>query len=243
MSIVDHRVLVNAPPEVAWQLLGDLEALPKWHINCTATSMLTTQHEGVGVRRRNTLRGRPDVVEEIVSWYPNLGFEYIIVDGPRYRSNRGRVRLQAIPEGTVVQWTFEYQLAGFLAGLRDVFHRRKLDDELARSLKRFKQLVESSGVRMDAATIERVAMRAAPSAAERAAIGEAATRSRYQRVELPPVQPPAPPEPVASSAPAQAEVERKPAAPPPSATLPEPPIRRGRYPAASGRQRRVTGRA
>ncbi len=186
MTIIDHRVLVNAPPEVVWELLGDLSALPKWHVNCQNTSMLTTQRQGVGVRRRNTMSSGPDIVEEILTWYNNLGFEYTVVDGPRYRSNRGRLRLQAIPEGTVVQWTFEYQLGGALAFLRDFFLRRRLNDEAVRSLKRFKQLVESTGIRMDAATVERVSMRPAPSVTERAAIGEATTRVRSTRVEAPP---------------------------------------------------------
>jgi len=189
MTIIDHRVLVNAPPEVVWELLGDLAALPKWHVNCQDTSILTTQRQGVGVRRRNTMSGGPDTVEEILTWYNNLGFEYTVVDGPRYRSNRGRLRLQAIPEGTVVQWTFEYQLGGTLAFLRDFFLRRRLNDEATRSLKRFKQLVESAGIRMDAATVERVSMRPAPSATERAAIGEATTRVRSARVEVPPAPP------------------------------------------------------
>jgi nicotinate-nucleotide--dimethylbenzimidazole phosphoribosyltransferase len=93
--------------------------------------------------------------------------------------------LQAIPEGSVVQWTFEYQLGGTLAFLRVFFLRRRLNDEATRSLKRFKQLVESAGIRMDAATVERVSMRPAPSVTERAAIGEATTRVRSTRVEAP----------------------------------------------------------
>ncbi len=211
MTIIDHRVLVNAPPEVVWELLGDLAALPKWHINCQDTRILTTQSQGVGVRRRNTMSSGPDTVEEILTWYNNLGFEYTVVDGPRYHSNRGRLRLQAIPEGTVVQWTFEYQLGGALAFLRDFFLRRRLNDEAARSLKRFKQLVESAGIRMDAATVERVSLRPAPDVNARAALGEATTRARNVKVELPQTPPAA----------SEKTQVRLPPTPPPDRTAPQ----------------------
>lgn len=36
-----------------------------------------------------------------------------------FASNRGRIRLQDSPEGTIVQWTFSYELKGFMSGLRN----------------------------------------------------------------------------------------------------------------------------
>jgi uncharacterized membrane protein len=202
MTLIDHRQLVNAPPEVIWQLLSDLAALPKWHVNCTQSSILTTQQYGTGTRRRNMMRGRPDTVEQIVSWYNNLGYEYVIVDGVPYPQNRGRIRLQAIPEGTIVQWTFEYEMQGFFGRLRDRLSiRRRLNNEMAASLKRLKKLVESTGITMDSITRERVAMRAAPSASERAALGRAAA-ARTQ-----PSMPAIPPEDVLTDVPAAAPVD------------------------------------
>ncbi|MBN1967179.1 MAG: SRPBCC family protein [Anaerolineae bacterium] len=185
MSLIDHRILVNAPPDVVWNLLGNLAALPQWQVNCVRTSILTTHEEGVGVRRRNTLKRGPEVVEEIVSWYPNLGYEYVVVDGGAYQHNRGRVRLQAIPEGTIVQWTFEYELGGFLSGLRDrLAISRQLDSEIADSLRQLKRLIEAAGTRMDTATIAKVSMQPAPSAHERATLArEAAERDRARQLE------------------------------------------------------------
>ena len=179
MTLIDRRVLVNAPPEIIWELLGDLTALPKWHVNCTQSRILSTHQQGVGVRWRSTMRRGPDVINDIMSWYENLGYEYVIVDGP-YRSGRGRIRLQAIPEGTVVQWTLEYQPKGPLAGLRNaLFIRRRVDSEIAGSLKQLKRLVESTGIRMDAAAREKVAMRPAPSVSERAALAASATTKTH----------------------------------------------------------------
>lgn len=210
MTIIDHRVLVSASPENIWQVLGDLSALPSWHIHCTATNILTTQVKGIGARRRNTMQHGPTEVEEILSWYDNLGYEYTIVDGPRYRSNRGRIRLQAIPEGTVVQWTFEYELGGLLAGLRNrMMVRRRLDQTIADSLRQLKKLVEASGGRMDTATIKRVALQPKPSVAERAKLAEQETAMRQAaKAETLINMPPLPPETVigAEETPSEAPV-------------------------------------
>ncbi len=196
MTLIDHRVLVSAPPEIVWELLSDLTALPKWHVNCTQASILTSHRTGTGTRRRITRQKGPSIVEEILSWYSNLGYEYTIVDGMPFSSNRGRVRLQPIPEGTIVQWTLEYQHAGFMSGLRDrLATRRQLNKEIQSSLKRLKKLVESTGIRMDAETRERVSLRPAPTASERAALSESLARTQVsepvrpaeQIVEHPPI--------------------------------------------------------
>lgn len=182
MSTIDHRVLINAPPSVVWELLGDLTSLPKWHINCTHTSILTTDKTGVGARRRSTMQRGPDVIEEITAWYAQLGYEYVLVDSGMFKSNHGRVRLQAIPEGTIVQWTIEYTLKGLFAPLVDLlFVRRRLNNEVLDSLKRMKKLVEATGIRMDAATRDRVSMRPAPSASERAALAETISQQNAEK--------------------------------------------------------------
>ncbi len=233
MTLIDHRVLIDASPEAIWQVLGDLSALPKWHANCTQVSILTTQPRGAGARRRVTMQRGPAIVEEFLSWYDNIGYEYTIVDGPGFRQNRGFIRLQAIHEGTIVQWTFEYQLGGVLAGLRDSLSlRRRLDDEIAESLNRLKRLVESAGAGMDAATREKVTMRPAPNASERAALGErqiaarkAATAETVARMApLPPQAETAADEEVslaAVEAPAQAADEQAEAV---TVTVEEPPL-------------------
>ena len=55
---------------------------------------------------------------EIRAWYEGLGYEYSYVERPPFKSALGRVRLQEIPEGTVVQWTLEYEIGGVLGGVR-----------------------------------------------------------------------------------------------------------------------------
>ncbi len=171
MTVVNYRILINAPPELVWELLGDLTATPKWHVNCTQARIVTTQQEGAGVRYRLSMKNGPDIVQEILSWYRNLGYEYTVVDGP-FKTSRGHIRLQPIYEGTIVQWTLEYELGGFAAGLRDAGVRRKLEGEFEDSLKRLKKLIEATGIRMDDETRARVTMRPAPTAKERAELAE-----------------------------------------------------------------------
>ncbi|GAB4570540.1 MAG: hypothetical protein Kow0077_04870 [Anaerolineae bacterium] len=194
MTIIDHRVLVNASPEAIWALLGDLNATYRWYVNCTKSSILTTQQEGPGTRYRLEFSSGPDLVQEIRSWHRNLGFEYTVVDGP-FDQNRGRIRLQAIPEGTIVHWTLEYELKGLGAAVRNVALRRRLDTEIEKSLKRLKKMIEASGARMDESTRERVSLRPAPSAEERASIAENAARTQQAMPRVEEAQPPTPPEP------------------------------------------------
>ena len=61
MTLIDHRVLVHATPETIWTLLGDLAALPKWHVNCAQASILTTHQSGAGTRRRCTMKKGPKI--------------------------------------------------------------------------------------------------------------------------------------------------------------------------------------
>lgn len=171
MSLLDHRILVNAPPDLVWEQLSNLQQLPKWLADCAQTSILTTNQRGVGVRLRNTMNNGPSIVQEIVSWYEGLGYEYVVVDGRPYQSNRGRIRVKATPEGTVIQWTFEYTLRGFMSGLRNKLSvRRRLEREIVESLQGLKHHIDAIGIRMDQADRDKAAMRPAPTARERAAM-------------------------------------------------------------------------
>src|SRR5690606_14538533 len=112
MNVIDHAILISASPTFIWRFLGDVSQNPKWQEDCTNISFLTTQHEGKGARwRYSTTKGK-DVVVEITAWYDTLGYEYMIVDGSSVGENKGRMRLQEIAEGTLVQWTFNYEVEG-----------------------------------------------------------------------------------------------------------------------------------
>ncbi len=169
MPLIDQRILIVAPPEIVWSNLTNPILMTKWRKGCKQLSVLSTRPTGVGARRRTVDERGHGLVEETTAWIENIGTEYVQIDGP-YQSLRGRFRLQAIPEGTMVTWTTEYRLRGPLAGLRNLLRfRRRMGNQMAESLRQLRRLVEASGVPLDREKHARAAMQDAPSVEARAA--------------------------------------------------------------------------
>lgn len=135
MNTIDQRILIPNAPDVVWEYISNIKNNPNWQMNCREVSFLTTFHEGRGTRWRHTSdRGR-DYVIEVTTWYDGLGYEYIIVNGAPYKENRGRIRVQDTPDGTIVQWTFMYDLGGVFSGLRNAMSvRRNIETMIVESL-------------------------------------------------------------------------------------------------------------
>lgn len=183
MSLIDQRVTIAAPAEAVWSFVANPALLPRWQKGCKQVSLLSTRPAGIGSRRRITDESGNSVVEEITHWLENLGYEYVMIDGP-FKSFRGRLRLQAVPEGTIVTWTIEYTLRGALSGIRNAFgYRGRAEAMMADSLKALRRLVEGSGARIDPDRQARVAMRHAPSAEARAEIAARVTAQRAESDE------------------------------------------------------------
>ncbi|MCA9904460.1 MAG: SRPBCC family protein, partial [Anaerolineae bacterium] len=119
MTTIDHRILIPVPQNVVWDYIGNLANNVRWQVDCSNLSFLTTRQEGVGTRWRASSEKGKEYVVEIRAWYEGLGYEYSFIDRPPFRTAMGRIRLQEIPEGTVVQWTLEYELGGMLGGVRN----------------------------------------------------------------------------------------------------------------------------
>lgn len=134
MTTIEQHILIPATSHLIWDYIQDLNNNPRWQANCKAISFLTSKHEGKGTRWRSTPESGGDQVLEISAWYQGLGYEYHYVDGVPYQENVGRIRLQEIAEGTVVQWTFSYEVAGMLGGLRG--GKRQVDRMMEDSLKK-----------------------------------------------------------------------------------------------------------
>lgn len=110
MNLIDHRILIPTSPERVWHFVGDLKRNTEWQTNCRSISMLNpTAKPQPGTRLRITPdRGR-EYVLEITAWYDRFGYEYTIVEGGSFRESKGTLRLQEVPEGTIVQWTFSFK--------------------------------------------------------------------------------------------------------------------------------------
>lgn len=136
-TVIDHAIMIPAAQKSIWAIISNIEENPKWVADCEHVSFLTSKRIGTGTRWRSTDGGGRDRIFEITAWYEGLGYEFIVVDGVPYQGeNRGRVRLQETPDGTVVQWTFSYELKGFLSGLRNSLSVKKtVDTDVVNSLR------------------------------------------------------------------------------------------------------------
>lgn len=131
MPTIDQRILIAAPPDIIWAYLSDIRKNPEWQTDCKSLSILSQTHEGIGTRWRSEQAKNHAVVIQITAWYNGLGYEYTYIDGTSYKQNLGRIRLQETAEGTVVQWTFNFEGGGL--GQRGA--ARKIETTMANSLR------------------------------------------------------------------------------------------------------------
>lgn len=136
-TVIDHAIMIPLSQQAIWSILSNIDNNPKWIADCESVSYLTSKRSGTGTRWRYRSSAGHDVVVDITAWYEGLGYEFVIVDGASYQNeNRGRIRLQETPDGTIVQWTFNYELSGFLSGLRNSLSiKRHLDTDITNSLR------------------------------------------------------------------------------------------------------------
>jgi hypothetical protein len=172
MNVLDHRILIdNRSPSVVWEQISDISKNPAWQVDCTAISFLSQRKSGTGMRWRYTSKSNREYIVETTAWYDGLGYEYTIIDGGPYRECRGRIRLQEIAEGTIVRWTFSYEMKGVIGGMRNALnHRRALEKGMIDSLKtlwRYMNQVDTGSPEFEARSL----MRDAP---------DYETRSRYR---------------------------------------------------------------
>jgi hypothetical protein len=162
MNTVDQRILIPTSQSVVWEYISDMTKNPEWQTDCRNVSFLTSVTKGQGARWRYKAANSREYVVEITAWYEGLGYEYVIVDGGPYRQNQGRVRLQEVAEGTVVQWTFNYDMGGILGGLRNsISTRRNIENVIVESLWALWRQLGQAGNK-DKAFVAKSLMRDAP---------------------------------------------------------------------------------
>jgi hypothetical protein len=145
MTTIDQRILILAAPNIVWEKLSDLSNNVNWQADYQDMAFLSANHQGTHTRWRYRSVDRREYILEITAWYDGLGYEYTIVDGSPYRENRGRIRLQETPEGTVVQWTFSYELGGLFGGIRNAMGlKSRLESLMVESLKTLWQQAKDS---------------------------------------------------------------------------------------------------
>ena len=167
MNVIDLEILIPASPDFIWRFLGDPSTIPQWQKDATSVSFLSTQREGRGTRWRQSSQRGGDIVVEVDAWYDTLGYEYQIVDGARFGENQGRIKLHEVPEGTLVNWTFQYELGGFFGGIRNAMRlKRGASNQIQDSLRNLHHLIvqQTGGISTHEA---KASMQDAPDVAER----------------------------------------------------------------------------
>jgi hypothetical protein len=170
MTTIDHRILIPVPQAVVWDYIRKLGNASRWQIDLKGVSVLTSKTEGVGTRWRETHESGREYVAEIRAWYEGLGYQYLYVERPPLKNAVSTIRLQEIAEGTIVQWTFEYDIGGVLSGVRNSFGiSRQIDSNIQGSLKKLYLQLKTDRARVMEPGIETKAlMRDAPDAEARA---------------------------------------------------------------------------
>jgi hypothetical protein len=137
-------------------VLADSAQLPGWRIDCAEVHMLTARQFGVGTQRECfPPRGKP-YVEEVTAWYEGLGYEYVQVGNRSFSEWLARMRLQAVPDGTIVQWTISYAPAGLMSRVsNEISGKARVEEDCANSLRQLRRLIMGMGYEVDTDTRRR----------------------------------------------------------------------------------------
>lgn len=142
MQTIDQRILIPAPPDTVWTTISDIRRNSEWMADCEHVAFISQSRQGPGTRWRSTIRKGHDAIVQITAWYNGLGYEYTYIDGMPFKQNVGRIRLQELPEGTMVQWTFSFETKGVLTG-----GKRGVERTIEDSLKGLYKLLKESAPR------------------------------------------------------------------------------------------------
>ncbi len=234
MTIIDQRILIPTGPETIWEYLGNISKNPEWQVDCKNISFLTSRREGPGVRWRYTSDSGRDYVLETTAWYDKLGYEYTFIDGANYRESKGRLRLQEIPEGTIVQWTFSYEVPGVIGSLRNSMGiRRSLEAVMVESLRNLWRKVNENRERGEVHEAKSL-MREAPDYEQRqryrsrhgSAVSHAQdSHERFKPASQQPIREPEPPTQVVIPEPPVSDEDTRPNS---ATVIPQQPVEEGR---------------
>jgi hypothetical protein len=129
MTIIEHDVHAECPPERVWALLADLEAVGRYNPGVRRASFEGAQRTGIGAVRSCELVPKGRVVERVTHWEDGraVGLEVAESDWPIHFM-RWVTRLEPSGAGTRITQALEYEVKfGPLGWLLDrLVMKRKL---------------------------------------------------------------------------------------------------------------------
>ena len=77
---IEHSIVINAPPEVVWEVVSDFNGLPRWLSTITDSRIILGKNREVGAIRELTRANGTKVQEKLIAYEPwnmSIGYTYI----------------------------------------------------------------------------------------------------------------------------------------------------------------------
>jgi uncharacterized protein YndB with AHSA1/START domain len=77
---IEHSIVINAPPEVVWEVVSDFNGLPRWLSTITDSQIVLGKNREVGAIRALTRANGTKVQEKLIAYEPwnmSIGYTYI----------------------------------------------------------------------------------------------------------------------------------------------------------------------
>jgi mxaD protein len=77
---IEHSIVINAPPEVVWEVVSDFNGLPRWLSTITDSRIVLGKNREVGAIRELRRANGTKVQEKLIAYEPwnmSLGYTYI----------------------------------------------------------------------------------------------------------------------------------------------------------------------
>lgn len=133
MTVIQHAVRAECPPERVWALLADLEAVQRYNPTVRTATIVGPRRSGVGAERSCELEPKGRVRERVTQWEEGraIGLEIAESDWPIHFM-RWVTRVEPSGGGTMVTQSLEYRVKfGPLGWLLDAaVMKRKLTTTL-----------------------------------------------------------------------------------------------------------------
>jgi ribosome-associated toxin RatA of RatAB toxin-antitoxin module len=130
---LSHRIFIDAPPDIVWAAIADLEAVQEYNPGISKAALIAGPREGIGAGR-TCLTKQGEVVERIVAWEKPNAIEMQLVSSPwPIRNMRWRTEVSPKARGTQVSQELTYAPSlGVIGGiLNALMMRRTMDKAIA----------------------------------------------------------------------------------------------------------------
>lgn len=77
---IEHSIVINAPPEVVWEVVSDFNGLPRWLSTISESRIVLGKNRQVGAIRELTRANGTKVQEKLIAYEPwnrSIGYTYI----------------------------------------------------------------------------------------------------------------------------------------------------------------------